>query len=100
MRLSQLLFQEGPQLLERHGRDAILEERELLGEGSRKQIGAGREDLTELDVRRAQLFEGDAKLLGAVVLPLDQWQSEPSALQADPGEEIERFENVVEPVSN
>ena len=39
-------------------------------------------------------------LLGAVVLPLDQRQSEPSALQTDPREKIEGFENVVEPVSH
>src|SRR5262249_23539616 len=60
-RLKQVLFDDTPDDAERLGRHLIAALAELHYEGLREDSLAGRDDLTELDVRRSEPFRGDAQ---------------------------------------
>ena len=57
-------FENGPRLLDRKGRNLILELAELLDERAGNEVGPNGEDLPELDERGAQLLEREPDPLG------------------------------------
>ena len=96
----QLLFDDGDRPAMIEGRDLVLEPAQLLDQSGGQQIVAGADDLAELDEGRAQLLQGHAQALPAVVLTgqlLSAFGKQPP-YQPSASPEIEGVENLAESV--